>query len=335
MSGTWTGDLPATVSPLVGGQITVTLNSAYAFKCNGACTTPDSVQSVFTFPAQTAPIVAGVSADSTVATLDVGPNVDSPLQVTLITFKGAPQFEYTLVSEDNVVSPVISSFPATLSNATPQIGEPITLTAGAGFSFNTALGTASWPLVPNAIVTGRTANTITLYPYPGSAGNASGVTGVIPASAPAFQLTLPTVLTTALAMQATVAPGLAGTDDYGTAPFITAQGVIDAVSLAVPSAQCNSAAACQVYQLSVAAAGTVAFTMTWNSTKDLGLYFLDSGLNFLTTNVDVYGCDLHGGGAPRRRKPARSRSRRPATTYLEVENGYGTDPVPTWIAIRF
>ena len=100
-SGTWTGKLPATLSPLVAGQLTVTLNSAYAFKCDPTC--GNALPSVFTFPTQTAPTVASVSADSTVAVLNVGPNVASPLQVTRVTFKGAPQFEYTLVSADSVV----------------------------------------------------------------------------------------------------------------------------------------------------------------------------------------------------------------------------------------
>lgn len=335
-SGTWNGKLPATITPAsspgspVAGSITVTLNPAYAFKCNATC--GNALPSVFSFPTQTAPINPSVSADSTVTSLSVGPNVTSPLQVTRITFKGAPQFEYTLVSADSVYSPVITSFPGTLSVANPQIGQAITLTAGAGFSFATALGTVGFALNPNAIITARTSSTITMYPYPGSSGSPNSVTGVISSSAPAFQLTLPGVLTAPLAMQATIAPGMAGTDAFATAPLLSpGQGVVDAASFGCVGCGVNGFDA-QVYQYTFATAGSRTFTLTYNNNSDLGLYFQSTpgGPPVVTT-----ACDAHPNGSGA--QPETCTATFPAGTYyLNVEDfspAYG-DPSPTWIAIR-
>ena len=259
-SGTWNGQLPATLSPLVAGQMTATLNPAYAYKCNPTCgnTTP----SVFSFPTQTAPIVVSVSADSTVATLAVGPNVSSVLQVTRVTFKGAPMFEYQLVSADEVNSSVVSSFPATLSNYTPQIGESVVFTAGAGFSLGST-AVATWPLVSGALVQARTANSMTIQPAPGSAGSPSAVTGVISASAPAFQLTIPAVLSTPLAMQAT-ATSMAGTGATGTAPTVPVAPVGQAFGFydgyTVPT---------QYYKFDVLVTTTLKTTINWSNGADI------------------------------------------------------------------
>lgn len=332
MSGTWTGDLPSTITPASSsgspngtGSLTAVLAAGYAFKSSAPA-------SEFSFPTQTAPINAVISADSSSVTMDIGPNVASPLQATRITFKGAPQFEYTLVSPDSVYTPVIANFPGTLSVSNPQIGQAITLTAGAGFNFQAALGTVAFPLVPNAIVTGRTATTITMYPYPGSAGNPSSVSGVISTLYPAFGLTIPGVLTTPLTMLNTVAAGMAGTDAYATAPVLSpGQGVVDAATFACAGCGVNGFDS-QIYQYTFATAGSRTFTLTYSRDSDLGLYFetTPGGGPVVTT-----ACDSHGNGAGA--QPETCTANFPAGTYyLNVEDfspGYG-DPSPTWIAIR-
>lgn len=319
-SGTWTTRLPATISPLVAGVVTVTLNPAYAF----------APTSVFTFPTQTAPIVQSISADSTVATLAVGPNVASVLQVTNVTFKGAPQFVYTLVSADSVISPVISDFPATLDNYTPEIGEAVVLTAGAGFSFGPT-ATPTWPLSPPAVVLARTATTLTVMPAPGSGGSPAAVSGIIPASAPAFTLSIPAVLPTPLAMQAT-ATSLPGTDDPATAPLIvfapTANGIIDGTSTWVDTF-CGYD--CAWYKITVAAAGPVNFTLTWPNSDDLGLYFYDSILD----PIGGGGCDAHGNGAGASPETCTITFPAAGTYYLDVED-FGVfypEPQPEWVRI--
>ncbi len=219
-SGTWNGKLPAVLSPLVAGSMTATLNPAYAYKCDPTCA--NALPSVFTFPTQTAPIVAGVSADSTVVTLNVGPNVASPLQVTRVTFKGAPQFEYTLVSEDSVTSAVISSFGARLdqlqsANCLARCSDrrtPGSPSARPPRCRGRWSGPRSW--------LSRTGTAITVLTDPGLGGQPrSAMTGVISATAPAFQLTaIPAVLPNPLVMQGTVGFTLPGTDDPNTAPLV-------------------------------------------------------------------------------------------------------------------
>ena len=279
-SGAWNGQLPATLSPLVGGVLTVTLNAPFAFKCNPTCA--NALPSVFSFPTQTAPIVNSISADSLVANLSIGPNVASPLLVTRITFKGAPQFEYTVASADSVISAVIANFTATLSSYTPTIVTPIVLTAGAGFSFS-ATAVPTWGAAGPARVLSRTANSLTVQPAPGSAGSPSSVTGVISASAPAFTVTIPAVLQSPLAMQTTTgASPFVGQDAFATAPAVTINGYMDTGNFtAAPG--CYSGPACKVYRFTVAAAGNQTFTMNWDNSYtgaatpgvDLGLYVLD------------------------------------------------------------
>jgi hypothetical protein len=264
VANTFTGKLPATLSPLVAGQLTVTLNAAYAFKCNPTC--GNALPSVFSFPAQTAPTVASVSADSTVAVLNVGPNVASPLQVTRVTFKGAPQFEYTLVSADSVYSSVISSVPITITPTNPQVGDTVTLTAGPGFTF-AAAATVSWPLGSTAIVANTAGNVIKVLPMPGSAGLPSAITNVIPASAPAFQLTLPASLASGgpLAMQATSIYGGRGTP--GTATQLTIPPIgTDTLEFYDLSQNID-----QFYGLTFASNATLAIRISWPGGADIDI----------------------------------------------------------------
>jgi len=316
MSGTWNGELPSTITPPSSsgspngtGSLTATLAAGYAFKS----TVPVSV---FTFPTQTAPINAVVSADSSSVTMDIGPNVASPLQATRITFKGAPQFEYTLVSPDSVYSPVITNFPATLSNYTPQIGQSIVLTAGAGFSFNPAASIASWPLVGAALVQARTATTITLQPAPGSGGSPSAVSGVIPASSPLFQITIPAVLPTALAMQGT-ATALPGTADSTTAPSVAvppvgqARGFFDAYATTP-----------QYYKITLAATTTLRTTINWSNGADVDVaFYTDTG-----TFLGYFGA---GTGA----QPEVSTHQFAAGSYLIGPELYA-GAQPAWVSIN-
>jgi len=313
-SGTWTGKLPATITPAsdpgspVVGNITVTLNPAYAFKSTAPA-------SVFSFPTQTSPIVQSISADSTVAVLTVGPNVESPLQVTRVTFKGAPQFEYQLVSGDSVYSPVVADFPATLSSYTPKIGESIVLTAGAGFTFSTS-AVPSWPLVGQALVQDRTANSITIQPAPTSAGSPSAVSGVIVSTAPAFQLTIPAVLPTPLAMQALI-NALGGTDDIATAPTVVtpplgqSRGFYDSYTLPF-----------QYYRLDVAVTTTFRITTNWSNGADIDVF---------TYNGDFTGKCYCGAGTGA--QPENSTQQlAPGTYYFSPELYAGTQP--EWVSIN-
>jgi hypothetical protein len=332
-AGTVNGFLPAVItpassaaSPNATGSITVTLNPAYAF----ATVAPTSA---FSFAGQTAPILTGFSADSTAATLDVGPNVQQALKATSVTFKNAPQFVYDLISADSVFTPTISSFDATLSNYMPDLVEPIVLTAAAGYSFSsTAIPT--WGSAGEGRVLSRTATTLTVQPQPGSAGAPTVVSGVISNLYPAFQIKVPAILPSPLAMQSGIAPSpFTGTDAYATAPLIGPNGIMDAGTWG-GTADCGIY--CQIYTITVTAGQKVNFTLGWDNNDDLGLYFLDSTFAVLPgvkgSYTGIYACDYYGKGGA---EACTVTFPDAGTYYLEVDS-YGpvySAPVPSasWI----
>jgi len=323
MSGAFTGFLPATFSTLApsGPPVIMTMNAGF-----GVMPT-----TVISFTGQTAPIInnADVTGDSTVVDFSVGPNVNQKVNVSQVYAKGAPQFLYTLESAGYMVSPVITNFAATVSTNTPQIAQPITLTAGPGFSFGpgarVTFGTNA------AVVTANSGATLTIEPAPGSSGMPS-VTNVISAAFPAFPIPLPAVLPAGLAMLSTVAPALAGTGSYATAPLIGSQGVYDAGGM-TGGAECGWP--CNIYTLNVTAAGPQNFTLNWSNNTDLGLYFLDPTLTYLPEN-----CDAGGSGAAGHPENCTVDFPAPGVYYLEVDSfgpaypgGEASNPRPAWLGI--
>ena len=89
------------------------------------------------------------------------------------------------------VLPVATEFDATFSNQAPALGESVTLTAPAGFSF-TDSSAITVAVGPAPIVTGAAGNTLTFLPGPNTAGKAT-VTNVVPSYAPALSLDFTTV----------------------------------------------------------------------------------------------------------------------------------------------
>ncbi|MEP7226675.1 MAG: hypothetical protein ABI785_04895 [Gemmatimonadales bacterium] len=89
------------------------------------------------------------------------------------------------------VLPVGTAFDATFSNQAPALGELVTLTAPAGFSF-TDSSAITVTVGPAPIVTGAAGGTLTFLPGPNTAGKAT-VTNVVPSYAPALSLDFTTV----------------------------------------------------------------------------------------------------------------------------------------------
>jgi hypothetical protein len=169
-----------------------------------------------------APANVTIAVDSGSINFVPPPSSDSLLTLTGIVAAQRPEYPMTLSSTTKVTTPVINSINVTFSDAAPGIGEPVTLTAPAGFTFTfNAVAPA-----PNsgvsfgtrvAIVQARTATTITFVPLPGSTGVAT-ITGVIPTAAPMFSLTLPSIATITVP---DIIP-LRFTDAPATAPTIPA-----------------------------------------------------------------------------------------------------------------
>jgi hypothetical protein len=277
-SGTWDGKLPATFSSLTPGAapITVTLAPAYAFKTSAPA-------SVLTFPTQADPILNSVSVDSSTATITVGPNVASPLQATRITFRGAPQFEYTLVSADSVISTiVIPNVPATISPTNPQVGDTVTITAAVGYTFG-ATSTVSWPLGSTAIVAGVSGPVIRVLPMPGSSGVPT-ITGVTSSAAPLFTLTLPASVPTPLTMQNSSIYGGRGNPALATVLTIPPVGT-DTLMFYDLSQDID-----QFYQIPVPAAPmTITVNLDWGNTSDFDMLFCNAACTAYAPTPAVFG----------------------------------------------
>jgi len=339
-SGLFNGFLPATFSTLTpaAAPVVMTMNASFGVLPSTA----------ISFTGQTAPIInnANVTGDSTVVNFSVGPNVNQKVNVTKVYAKGAPQFLYTLESANYMVSPVILNFPATLDVANPKVGQNVTMTAGAGFTFN-ASATPTFGAAGAALVISRTATTITFQPVPGSFGNPS-VTGVVAASAPAFTLTLPALLAAPLAMQN--ASNFTGQGAPATAPLVVSPGFYDLSPLtsACAAAGSGGGAGCQYYKFNIAAAGAHTFALTWNSTDDLGLYFMDSAGNGLSPSGSPnppatpgsFSCDSKGNGATGHPETCTVTFSAAGSYILEVADygpfyPPGTAPTPSWIEVTF
>lgn len=228
-----------------------------------------------------------VAADSNSLSFVTPPNVDGSGTVVNFAFPGG--FLLALPTRPTVTSPNIgTTFDATFSNQTPAVLEAVTLTAPAGFSFDTSLDTTvtdgdTTITSPFAVTIGGNAaiiqsiagdgSSVTLLPIPGSAGVAS-VDGVVPDVTPLNIVTMLTIQTV------TVPPltPLEGTDDPATAPLIPTPGqTIDAGTFDATSCGQVSGLPCQVYRISFPAATTLTFSLEGASPADLGLYFLNAG----------------------------------------------------------
>ena len=256
--------------------ITATLAAPYAFKTSAPA-------SVLTFPGQANPILNSVSADSSTATITVGPNVASPLQATRVTFRGAPQFEYSLVSADSIISSiVIPNVPATLSPTNPQVGDTVTITAAPGYTF-ALTSTVAWPLGSTALIASSAGNVIKVLPMPGSSGVPT-ITGVTSSAAPLFTLTLPASVPTPLTMQTTSI--YAGRGNPATATALTIPPVgTDTLEFYDLSRNVE-----QFYAINIATAPTtLVVTVSWPGGADIDELFCNAACTAYAPTPAVFG----------------------------------------------
>jgi hypothetical protein len=199
---------------------------------------------------------------------------------------------------------------ATFSNAAPNLGDTVTITAPSNMKFDPTSGITA-TTGGAGIITARAADSssISFVPLPGTTG--LKVTKVIPTYVAGLSLTLPTT------PDITVPAGFNGTDAIATAP-----------SLAVPApglsttffdagtygfgGGCTALLGdpCRIYKLTLAATTTLNFTLTWPTNADLGLYFFDA-----TGNVIVGNGNCDAGGASAAGHPETCTQVLPAGTY--------------------
>jgi hypothetical protein len=232
------------------------------------------------------------------------------------------------VSLDIPVRVVPTAFDAAVSDAAPDGGEPVTLTAPAGFAFLADAG-VTFETGGDAFIIGNTGTDLTFLPIPGSTG-AVTVSNVEVDFLAGTPLTLP--LATSITVSTTVA-NLAGTDLPGTAPLVTAPA--SGTSFAFADGQTRAGdcggVPCTWYKLDVAAAGDLDFTSTWSNTTDLGVYVTDGAF------ATIGGCDAHGNGATAKPEECTITFDAPGIYYIQMQDFgpfYGSDNAePDWFII--
>jgi hypothetical protein len=179
---------------------------------------------------------------------------------------------------------------ATLSNATPALGEIVTVTAPAGLTFAASpkITKSTSDTTQIGFVRSSSGNTLTFVPLIGTADQGFAVRGVIPAYAPSLNLNLdvPTHITVG---DATTTVKLAGTDALATAPELPVLAK-DQIFLMYDKPPFGYAGCvgflgdnCNVYKITVTAETKFHVTLNWDNTSDLGAYFLDASGNLDTS----------------------------------------------------
>jgi hypothetical protein len=282
----------STAAPTIGQNVTMTIpNTLINFD-----TTTASVAGtpVLTFPEQLTGPAAGpanvtLTADSNSLTFDAPPNANGPAAVTAFVFPGGYVFPLPTRTGITTTPHLSDTLDITVSDGTPDVLAPITITLPGTFNFGPIEGDSVSIGAQVAIVQSVTASSITVIPLPGSVGQPR-VVGVFPTGFPQFSLALQgddSVTVPALTP-------LEGTGDPATAPEITIPGTfVDAGSFAATNCGQVSGSACQVYKFTLAAGATHQFTVSGPGPADLGLYFLNSDL---TDNDNA--CDDLGNNSP-------------------------------------
>ena len=295
-SGEWTGELPGAFSATTTGvaPITFTLTPTFAFRLAA-----DTTFSKFTFPTQGTPAVT-VSADSGAVTLIVPPNTSSPLRASRVRFRGAPQFEYTLASgTDSVKSTiVIPALPVTLSPLNPAVGDTVTITLGAGFSFQTRVSTVNWPkpgapLETNAaLVGGNSTTAVWVLPLPGTAGVPNLINNIQYDATPGTRISLPASAPSGITMSNTSIYG--GRGNPATATLLTTPPLLtDTLEFYDLVEDVD-----QFYGLTFPANQTLVFQIDWASTADVDMLWCTSDVDPVTPGNQPGGpgCSFFFGG---------------------------------------
>lgn len=222
---------------------------------------------------------------------------------------------------------VPDSLTATLSSAAPALGDTVTVTTAAPFTFaddaTVTVGGA------DVILVSQTPTAIRFIPAP-DAGDGVTVSGVGLSYASTLSLDLP------VKGGFTGPAGLAGTGALATAPALTipangATRVLFDAGKTSGVTQCDDALGfpCRVYKITLAAGRTFDMSATWAGDQDFGLYFLTSG-GALTTAPGF--CDAAGEGSQGQPEEC-SITLGAGTFYMIAANFSDTDPA--WLRVEF
>jgi len=316
--------LPAAFSTLApaGTPVTMTANAGFKFDATSAVS--------FASP-QTAPIINS-RTDSSAIVFSVAPNINSTVRVTKVHAINVPQIVYTLASAANMVSPVVTSFPGAITNATPVWGDTVTVSITGGVYKFSPTSTVSWGTKPANIVSrAADSSAITVIPTPGSIGVPT-VTLVTNVSYAPFAVTLPGSAGSTMTLAANpsnLTPATATALPLSPA-FYWDNGVMTGAC----AGDQGGGVGCQYYKVTLAAAGARTFTFTWSNTSDLGIYFYDSAMADLSSPVPYYACDNNGSGATAQPETCTVNFPAAGTYILEMNKYSSTTAVPAGVGIQ-
>jgi hypothetical protein len=214
-----------------------------------------------------------------------------------------------------------TKFVGTFSNATPAIGDTVTVSVTAPIKIRPDAKVSAGGA--DAVITDIAADgrSVSFIPYPGGDTGPLTIDGLSLDFSPGLKLTVPS------ASDLTLPPAYEGTDTPATAPAIplpaagAAETILDAGAFAAsPACNNNIGDTCRYYKLVFGATTTLTVSLTWDTTGDVGGYFTDA------TGADLFGdfaCDSHASGATGQPETC-TETFAPGTYYLGL--AYFTDP---------
>ncbi len=297
-------------TPGLGETVTITAPAGTHFSATSIVRTAD------TTAAQ--PFLVSVSPDGTTLDVILPPNLaDAPLTITDVTTDAAPGLTFAPATSALITTPAVPSFTGTISNLTPAVNEPVTVTvtgATLDSTTNLILGAGA------PTITSLTTNTVTFIPAPGAAGLLV-INGVVLDALPQIPLSLPAPETDTISVSAEV-PTIAGTDDPGTAPTLITP-ALDRSSVLFDKPD-FVATVDHFYELNITEAGAYTVTLDWDIGSDIDMFLCPAA------GVATFDCDFTGATAAH---PEIGTFELAAGTYYVVADDFGADAAGATIQI--
>ena len=298
------------LEPALNEVVTITAPAGITFSATSQVTLADTTA--------VQPFTVAVSADGKSITFLPSPNINNAqLVITNVISEVAPTLTFAPATADRLTSPTLRFFDGTVSNFAPAANQPITVTLN-----NATL--APTPVVQvgavPAIVIGKTANSATMLPVPGSSGQLI-VNGVIIDSLPQFVLSLSTPETDSVKVGPVGAA--AGTDDPSTT---TASLAVPDPGFAAPFFDLPDFTATidHFYKLVVPADGDYTITMDWDIGSDIDMFVCPEA------GVATFDCDFTAATGD---QPEEATYPLTAGTYFVVAEDFGGDAAGATVTI--
>jgi hypothetical protein len=249
-------------TPGLGEVVTITAPPGTRFAATSVVTQPD--------PTGAQPFVVSVAADGSSLDVLLPPNlIDAQLTISDVTTDAAPSVVFAPSTALTVTTTAVPSYTGTFSNLTPAVNEAVTLTLGAGQTFDPATTLIHGPGAPT--VTDLTATTVTFIPAPGVTGLLVA-NGVILPELPQIPLSLTAPDTDTISVSPDI-PTTPGTTDPSTAPSLVTPGLDRSSVLFDKPPFDNGVSITDVwYKLVVTQAGVYTVTLNWDIGSDIDMF---------------------------------------------------------------